>query len=408
MWAAHSVLIPNSQFMRKYKFRFIAVLFTTLLLSLMSIAPAFASTGSTYFIPFGLIGRSLHLNTMFMQVSGATSNVADNSLAFVPIRTIVASIYSVNESDKSVEVKIVGARRVMDAQNAMVVLLGKNGVLQQATLSDLIPGMPARLYPLPIRNSLGRQQLTMIVQFSDRNLVHTPRPQPVPVAPVSTGIPSVQFVSSGATGDESATTVDIPVQLSSTYAHEVSVRYTVSGTATGNGVDYSLLYGEVIFPAGRRTATIRMTVMNDHYAEQNETVVISFTGSNNAYVGTQNTFTYTITDGDVPTVSFDSEFDSALESSGLTPVTVRLSSPVSQDVRVKYYITGTSTRGVDYSQEGGELIILAGSTTGTINLNVIDDANNEANETINVTLYDPSNAQIGTIGTHIHTIQDND
>lgn len=380
----------------------------------MNVVPVLALSDSTYYVPFGLLGRSMHLNTLFMQVANGALTPDANPLTFVPIRTRVASIISVNEADNLVEVRIVGARRVMDARNALVVFLGTNGVLKQGTLSDLQLGLPVRLYPLPVRDALGRQKLTMIVQFSNRDIVHTPRALPTPVVPNPNpntnpnNIPTIQFYSSSASGPESKSVVDIPVFLTSTYAQDVSVRYTVSGTATGSGVDYSLSYGELTIPAGRNTGNIRLSVFNDSAVEQDETVVINIAGANNAYIGLQNNFTYTIVDGDQPTVSFDDAYHSALESSGLTPVTVRLSSAATQDVRVKYFVTGTATSAVDYSLGSNEITILAGSTSGTINLNVIDDANSEANETMSVTLYDPTNAQIGSLATHIHTIQDND
>jgi hypothetical protein len=57
----------------------------------------------------------------------------------------------------------------------------------------------------------------------------------------------------------------------------------------------------------------------------------------------------------------------------------------------------------------GTLTIAAGSTSGTINIpGVVDDALDEVNETVTVTLSNAGNATLGDNDTHIYTIEDND
>ena len=55
------------------------------------------------------------------------------------------------------------------------------------------------------------------------------------------------------------------------------------------------------------------------------------------------------------------------------------------------------------------LTISAGSTSATITIaSIVDDSLDEANETVIVTLSNPSNATLGSDDAHTYTITDND
>ena len=57
----------------------------------------------------------------------------------------------------------------------------------------------------------------------------------------------------------------------------------------------------------------------------------------------------------------------------------------------------------------GTLTISSGSTAGTITIaSIVNDALDEANETVIVTLSSPSNATLGSDSVHTYTITDND
>ena len=73
-------------------------------------------------------------------------------------------------------------------------------------------------------------------------------------------------------------------------------------------------------------------------------------------------------------------------------------------------MTGTATgSGTDYTLANGALTINAGATSGTITIgSIADDSIDEANETVIVTLSNPSNATLGSDNVHTYTITDND
>ena len=67
-------------------------------------------------------------------------------------------------------------------------------------------------------------------------------------------------------------------------------------------------------------------------------------------------------------------------------------------------LQGTATgSGTDYTLANGTLTIGAGSTSGTITIaSIVNDTLDEPNETVIVTLSNPSNATLGSDDTFIH------
>ena len=116
----------------------------------------------------------------------------------------------------------------------------------------------------------------------------------------------------------------------------------------------------------------------------------------NATQGATTVHTATITDNDTaPTVTFTTASQSGAESVGTMTITAQLSAVSGQDVTVPYTLTGTATgSGTDYSITASPITITAGSTTGTITITVVDDALNEASETVIATMGSPTNATL--------------
>ena len=109
-------------------------------------------------------------------------------------------------------------------------------------------------------------------------------------------------------------------------------------------------------------------------------------------------------------VDFNTTSSSGAESTSSTALTVDLSAASSKNVTVDYAVTGTATgSGTDYTLANGTLTISAGATSGTITIgSIVDDSLDEANETVIVTLSNPSNATLGSDDAHTYTITDND
>jgi len=110
--------------------------------------------------------------------------------------------------------------------------------------------------------------------------------------------PAVQFTSASQSAPEDAGVMTVTARLSSPSALTVTLPFTVSGTATGGGVDYSITASPITIPAGSTTGGVAITVIDDTLQEPDETVVIAMGSPTNASLGAITTHTATIVDND--------------------------------------------------------------------------------------------------------------
>ncbi len=225
-------------------------------------------------------------------------------------------------------------------------------------------------------------------------------------------IPVITFSSTGSQGDEAVSPVTMAVNLSQASAKTVTVDYSVSGTATGGGVDYTLADDTLTFSPMETTKNIILTIEDDVLDETNEeTVTVTLSSPTNATLGANDIYTYTIIDNDIASIEFDQVSSNGSESVTAVTLDVMLSLASVEEVEVDYSVTGGSadSGGVDYTLLGtGTLTFAAGETSENIAITVVDDLLDELDETIEVTLSTPTNAILGTIIIHTYTIKDND
>lgn len=105
--------------------------------------------------------------------------------------------------------------------------------------------------------------------------------------------PEVSFAQSTSSGDESTSTVNLTVNLSAVSGLNVTVDYTLGGTAT-YGDDYSVSSGSLTIPAGSSSGNIVLNVTNDAVEEGSETVIVTLTTTTNASKVSPYVHTYTI------------------------------------------------------------------------------------------------------------------
>ncbi|HUW83262.1 MAG TPA: Calx-beta domain-containing protein, partial [Phycisphaerae bacterium] len=224
--------------------------------------------------------------------------------------------------------------------------------------------------------------------------------------------PTVEFDLVSSSGDESVATVNLSVSLGGAYGQTVTVDYAVTGgTATGGGVDYTLAAGTLTFDPNDVNETINITIVDDGLVEADETIEVTLSNPSNATLGTNTVHTYTINNNDAyPAVQFDLTASSGDESVTPASLAVSLSAAYVETVTVDYAVTGgTATGGgVDYTLAAGTLTFDPNDVGKTIAISVVDDALVEADETIEVTLSNPSKATLGANTVHTYTINNND
>ncbi|NQZ77133.1 MAG: DUF2341 domain-containing protein, partial [Ekhidna sp.] len=198
---------------------------------------------------------------------------------------------------------------------------------------------------------------------------------------------------------EATDTVAFTVALSAVNAGATTVDYEIVDVSTSAGNDYVVSSGTVTIPADELSSTFTVDLNNDGVDESDETFKVNlFNPSSNANLGSNNTIDVTILDDDnAPVLSLADTLISVNEGTSIVGLTVNLSAASGSNVAVDYTVTGnTAQAGSDFTFPNGTLTIPSGSTSGTINFNIIDDVDIEVLEDFSVQLSNPLNASINS------------
>ena len=214
------------------------------------------------------------------------------------------------------------------------------------------------------------------------------------------------------TTDEAVVNRSFILSTSNIVDSDVLINYTLSGVATAPSdyTDVSAVIGTVTIPAGATSAMINLNVNDDNLVEPNETIIAVLNSvTNNTQVTADVTpATLTIVDNDEVLVSItaDADTDEAIVNRQFT---ISLAQAAAIDVAVDYTFTGTATIADDYSDLGtGSVSILAGQTTASVALNIVDDNLVEGSETIIATISSSLSAVTITQAVATLSILDND
>ena len=252
--------------------------------------------------------------------------------------------------------------------------------------------------------SAGNGAKTVSAQFRD-SASNTSAHANASIQLDSTPLPVVSLVNTNV--GESAGVATVLVILDHPYSQPVSIRFaTANGTAT-SGLDYAPTNGLLMFPSNVTTATFSVRILPDAQPEVNETVLIVFSNSTNAIAGSPGVIT--ILDDDPATVTFAATNFSAIEGSGAATITVALNAASGLPVTVRYAATnGVATPGIDFTPVEGLLLFAPGQTSQTFTVPIINDSLDELSETIDLVLFNSTNAFLGSPASATLTILDDD
>ncbi len=116
--------------------------------------------------------------------------------------------------------------------------------------------------------------------------------------PACPPVPTVNWSNAYQNIAEDAGTVTFTAFLSIPAEAEVTVPYTVGGTAQGNGTDHDLSEGVIFIPSGEKIGTVSFNVSDDSLHESEETIVITMGTPANADKGMTSLLTITLGDND--------------------------------------------------------------------------------------------------------------
>ena len=104
-----------------------------------------------------------------------------------------------------------------------------------------------------------------------------------------------------------------------------------------------------------------------------------------------------VADDDTATVGFANTSTTIAENAGPATIAIVLDAPALTPVTVDYTVTGgTATNGADYILADGQLTIPPGQPGGEITVSILEDDLIEDDETVEITLSNPTNATLST------------
>ncbi len=240
----------------------------------------------------------------------------------------------------------------------------------------------------------------------------------------ATSVVSIANASAVAEGNDPGTTADMTFALTLAPAsgRDVTVPYTLSGTATPSDDYTGTASGSVTIMAGQGSATITVPVRGDLLHEGNETVTVTLGDPDHAALhATQKTATGTITDNDAkPTaVALSVSPDAVAEGDDSSATTVTVTATVTGATRFGDEKTVTvavgdagdsAAEGIDYGTVGAVTVTLpagADAAEASFGLTPTDDSLDEEDEEISVTGAVTGETSVTVAGAAI-TITDDD
>ncbi|MBK7992200.1 MAG: SMP-30/gluconolactonase/LRE family protein [Blastocatellia bacterium] len=207
---------------------------------------------------------------------------------------------------------------------------------------------------------------------------------------------------------ESGSSATITVTRTNGSSGTVTVNYATSdGTATAAS-DYTASNGTLTFADGEVSKTFSVPIIDDVLVEGNETVNLSLSNpTGGATLGSPNTAVLTIIDNDnAGSLQFSSATYSVMENAANATITVTRTNGSSGTVTINYATSdGTATAASDYTASSGTLTFLNGETSKTFFVPIIDDVLAEGNETVNLSLSNPTGgATLGSPSSAVLTI----
>jgi len=209
--------------------------------------------------------------------------------------------------------------------------------------------------------------------------------------------------------NDNSSTATITVLRTGATTNAATVNYATSdGTATA-GTNYKAVSGTLAFAAGQTQGTFTVPILDQQLYKNNETVNLTLSdATGDAGFVFPSTAVLTIDNtAPPPIISFKSATGSGPESQNAN-LLVTLSGATALPASVFFIIAGTGVAGTDYVSPAVPMLTFApGQTSLSLPITLLNDSTVHANRTLQVTLAQPMNAQLGTIQTTTYTIIDN-
>lgn len=255
----------------------------------------------------------------------------------------------------------------------------------------------------------------------------TPTPTPIPTptpTPDPTPVPSGVFswAQQSYSVDEGVGTATFTINRSDATTAASVDWGTFQNTATV-GQDYQGVTWQTLnFAAGESSKDVSVQIIDDSFAENDETFTLALANPVNASLASAPNATVTIKDNDAivaptpPPVTTPGVFGWSApgytvdEGTGLATFTILRTDGASGDASVDFRtLPNTATENLDYTGTGWQTVTFVdGETSKLVTVPIIDDSLVEGDETFTISLANPVNGTLGTATDATVTIHDND
>ena len=182
---------------------------------------------------------------------------------------------------------------------------------------------------------------------------------------------------------------------------------TKDGTAT-NGVDYVSTTGTVAFAAGITAGSFTVTLLTNTARNITGTVNLHLFNPSEVTLGSPAQAVLNIPAQGPPQLAFRLTEQFVYRRAGKAVVSVVRFGDSSGSASVNYATSdGTATNGVHYRAAAGTLVFFPGDTTKTFSFPIIDHHVFDSNHTVNVTLTNPTGADLTEPSASVVTIVNN-
>ena len=216
------------------------------------------------------------------------------------------------------------------------------------------------------------------------------------------------------TGGTNTQTLTAQLNVTDALTVDYATASTGANPATA-GTDYTTISTtQLSFSAGTGGSfsdqTLTVDIDEDNTAEPSETFALQWSNPSQT-LSTEDADITILDDDNTKTVAFSAATSSANEdvSGGSVNIGVSVTGSGTQSVDVDYAVTGGSATGsgTDYTRASGTLN-LGTNSSGNINVSLTGDNTFEPDETIELTLRNPSGANLGSPDVHTLTITNDD
>ena len=214
-------------------------------------------------------------------------------------------------------------------------------------------------------------------------------------------------IADASTSDETAANLTATVTLSGQSSSTVTVDYATSNGTASAGADYTTSSGTLTFNPGDTSKTFNIPILADTIDEDNEVFSVTLSSPTNATINDL-LGQFTILDDDLPPSVSLADASTANENATSTNLVATLSAASERTITVDFATSdGTATAGTDYTAASGTISFAPGVTTQNIAVVALADSTDEVDETVTVTLSNPSEVTLNdAIG--VLTITDDD